>query len=329
MAEPLPDLIASVRARLQNELDAQLRAVSDNHVEAVAEARRQAELEAEQRWSGLLEDARSETRQRVESGMAATTLETAGAVEVQPFTARHDDQPLKSVALALGRVEAATSLVATLDAIADSAASWGPSTLFVVTGSELHPWTHAAAGPTDAVDAVTRDAVASKMTVRGDTTIAAPLVIDETVAAVLYAPRTEGTGPMSCEAIEVLARYGAAHLANLTLLRTAEARQWLADRSTLYGTGTRTDTPADASEDETAAARRFARLLVSEIKLYNEGAVRIGRERRDLLQRLGEEIDRARRLYEERVPATVAGRAQHFHHELVQTLAGGDPALLG
>jgi hypothetical protein len=29
------------------------------------------------------------------------------------------------------------------------------------------------------------------------------------------------------------------------------------------------------------------------------------------------------------VPVTVPGRAQHFHNELVQTLAGGDSTLLG
>jgi hypothetical protein len=57
--------------------------------------------------------------------------------------------------------------------------------------------------------------------------------------------------------------------------------------------------------------------------------VRIGREKRDLLIRLRPEVDRARRLYEERVPATVASRARYFEQELRQTLAGGDAALLG
>jgi hypothetical protein len=84
---------------------------------------------------------------------------------------------------------------------------------------------------------------------------------------------------------------------------------------------------ADVSDDQ--GARRYARLLVSEIKLYNEAAVRTGREHRDLLQRLGAEIDRAQRLYEERVPAAVGGRHVYFQQELVQTLADGDPALLG
>jgi hypothetical protein len=83
------------------------------------------------------------------------------------------------------------------------------------------------------------------------------------------------------------------------------------------------------SADDDTSARRYARLLVSEIKLYNEGAVRVGREKRDLLQRLRPEIERARRLYEERVPDAVGARGQYFQQELVQTLADGDAARLG
>jgi len=85
--------------------------------------------------------------------------------------------------------------------------------------------------------------------------------------------------------------------------------------------------PAVATEDEIQSARRYARLLVSEIKLYNEGAVRVGRERRDLRARLGDEIDRARRLYEQRIGTAVPDRETYFHQELVQTLADGDPSL--
>ena len=68
---------------------------------------------------------------------------------------------------------------------------------------------------------------------------------------------------------------------------------------------------------------------MSEIKLYNEAAVRTGREKRDLLNRLAPEIDRARRLYEERVSPAVGARATYFQQELVHTLADGDSALLG
>ena len=85
----------------------------------------------------------------------------------------------------------------------------------------------------------------------------------------------------------------------------------------------------ETADDETQGARRYAKLLVSEIKLYNEGAVRVGRERRDLMLRLKAEIERARKLYEERVPASIRGRDSYFQHELVQTLADGDQTLLG
>jgi hypothetical protein len=47
-------------------------------------------------------------------------------------------------------------------------------------------------------------------------------------------------------------------------------------------------------------ARRFARLLVSEIKLYNEQKVAEGRRGGDLYDRLKEDIDRSRQMYEKR-----------------------------
>jgi hypothetical protein len=76
-------------------------------------------------------------------------------------------------------------------------------------------------------------------------------------------------------------------------------------------------------------ARRFARLLVSEIKLYNEQKVADGRSHGDLYQRLREYIDRSREMYDKRVKAEVAQRYDYFHNELVTTLAEGDEAKLG
>ena len=76
------------------------------------------------------------------------------------------------------------------------------------------------------------------------------------------------------------------------------------------------------------SARRYARLLVSEIKLYHEPAVIDGRRDRDLATRLGGEIARARVMYEQRVPPTCASARDYFHDELVRTLADGDASLL-
>lgn len=91
--------------------------------------------------------------------------------------------------------------------------------------------------------------------------------------------------------------------------------------------------PVDVSSDEERRlhndARRFARLLVSEIKLYNEQKVSEGRSAGDLYGRLREYIDRSREMYDKRVKPEVAQRYDYFHHELVSTLAEGDEAKLG
>jgi hypothetical protein len=92
------------------------------------------------------------------------------------------------------------------------------------------------------------------------------------------------------------------------------------------------DIPVDVSDDEKRLhndARRFARLLVSEIKLYNEQKVREGRIQQDIYARLREDIDRSREMYDKRADPRVAARFDYFHNELVNTLAEGDPSKLG
>lgn len=76
-------------------------------------------------------------------------------------------------------------------------------------------------------------------------------------------------------------------------------------------------------------ARRFARLLVSEIKLYNERAVLEGREGGNLYQRLKEDIDRSRQMYDDRIPEDVRASSNFFYEELVRILADGRPEALG
>ncbi len=90
--------------------------------------------------------------------------------------------------------------------------------------------------------------------------------------------------------------------------------------------------PIEVGEDERRFhndARRFARLLVSEIKLYNEQKVSDGRAHGDLYERLREEIDRSRQMYDKRADPRVMDRYDYFHHELVGTLAEGDADKLG
>jgi hypothetical protein len=76
-------------------------------------------------------------------------------------------------------------------------------------------------------------------------------------------------------------------------------------------------------------AKRFARLLISEIELYNKAKVADGRKSSDLYKRLKSDIDRSRQTYEKRFGKTVGKQYDYFHEELVKTLAGNDSSLLG
>jgi hypothetical protein len=76
-------------------------------------------------------------------------------------------------------------------------------------------------------------------------------------------------------------------------------------------------------------ARRFARLLVSEIKLYNETKVDQGRKNNDLYERLKEDIDRSRQMYDERISDDVRKVSNYFYDELVRILADGKAEVLG
>lgn len=76
-------------------------------------------------------------------------------------------------------------------------------------------------------------------------------------------------------------------------------------------------------------ARRFARLLVSEIKLYNEAKVDQGRRNGDLYERLKEDIDRSRQMFDERISEDVRKSSNYFYDELVRVLADGNAELLG
>lgn len=82
-------------------------------------------------------------------------------------------------------------------------------------------------------------------------------------------------------------------------------------------------------DERRAEAKRFAELLVSEIKLYNERAVEEGRAEGNLYKRLKQEIDLTRQIYEQRIPAAVREGNDYLREELVRILAGGRPEALG
>ncbi len=76
-------------------------------------------------------------------------------------------------------------------------------------------------------------------------------------------------------------------------------------------------------------AQRFARLLVDEIKLYNQAKVAEGRANNDLYDRLQDAIEKSRATYQKRYGNTVAASGNYFQHELLRSLAEDDVSVMG
>ena len=76
-------------------------------------------------------------------------------------------------------------------------------------------------------------------------------------------------------------------------------------------------------------AQRFARLLVDEIKLYNQAKVAEGRRHKDLYDRLKEDIEKSRATYQKRYGSTAAASGDYFQKEVVRNLAEEDAAVMG
>jgi hypothetical protein len=304
---------------------------------AVAAARREAEETARQTAAQAL----------VESQVAARQSELA---------------QIDRVVEAARRFDQARSLTEVLDALGDVTSREAPRVaLFLVRGNRLAGWRATGFGP--AVDPLTIEVVSDESSLLWraiasgqslSTTdsapgerlttpfgelghdaagLAVPVRVGGETVAVIYADDA-ADGPRVVpsawpEVVEVMARHAARCLEVLTMSRAVPPTATAppppaAPRVTPPEISA--PTPRTEADD---SARRYARLLVSEIKLYHEAAVTEGRHGHNLADRLRSEIDRARKLYEERVPIEIRNRADHFGQELVRTLANGDPALLG
>lgn len=174
--------------------------------------------------------------------------------------------------------------------------------------------------------------------------LAVPVIVGGRVVAVVYADAVSMSGqhdrPVpSCwpESIEVLARHAGRCLEALTTQKTAPPRIATPTQGAQGAHGTNV-AGAQSSPGTTAlahitdgveAARRIARLLIADIRLFHEPAVTEGRRHRNLLSRLAPEIEKARQAYDEQVPPGVRSHTDYFHQELIRTLAGGDATLLG
>jgi hypothetical protein len=109
-----------------------------------------------------------------------------------------------------------------------------------------------------------------------------------------------------------------------------EAPVAIAAAASASGSGATVDaglSPEDA--DTHRKAQRFARLLIDEIKLYNQAKVSEGRKNKDIYDRLKQDIEKSRSMYTKRYGNTAAASVDYFSAELVRSLAEDDSSLMG
>jgi len=354
--DPIQALVSGVLDRVRGQLQQEiaglvegLRAHTTEERELAAQtARAEAESAAAALVSGAIAAERTAFEERLTEARADAREQALADARVDERVAdlARADRLLASVRT----LDDAGSLSDALDALARAAQlEAGRAVVLLVRGDELRGW--AQAGFDDVVPdaralilplaesgllaaAVSTGAPASSNAADGSPAapaplaldsadrqgIAAPLSVDGRVVAVVYADdggeATREVPSAWPEHVELLARHASRCLEALTARQSVRART----DGAIAG--------RDVGQDD-ESARRYARLLVSEIKLYHETVVDEGRRKRDLRTRLGAQIARARELYEERVPSHVRSQADFFEGELVRTLAGGDAALLG
>ncbi|CAM2005211.1 hypothetical protein [Acanthopleuribacter pedis] len=87
---------------------------------------------------------------------------------------------------------------------------------------------------------------------------------------------------------------------------------------------------APAEDPSIKKAKRVARVLVSDLKLYNEEAVSAAQRSGDLYSRLKDDIDRSFKHYQERVSNLLTPNSpNYFKEELIRQLGNGDAGSLG
>lgn len=165
-----------------------------------------------------------------------------------------------------------------------------------------------------------------------------PLVVKEKVAALIYADAGKlPDNTVDLSALTLLCRYTALWL-ELVALRKAgvtapaeEGHAHTAAPAPPAPVAAEADAAAMATPEDDAhkKARRFAKLLVDEIKLYNQSKVTEGKQNHDLYDRLREDIEKSRAAYDKKFSGTPASSANYFTQELIRVLADNDVTLMG
>jgi hypothetical protein len=359
--EELTSLKADLDTRDQRFLEIEEQRAQDREAQAhaVSQLRQEADAALAEAERALAEAVRQAHLHAAEQEQHRAALAAAEATASTPA----DEAPrVQKLAHAISAMDQATTLSEVLDALSDGLVPQVPrSAVLVFQADRARIWKRSGF-PADApgfgadlhlpdyadLAAIVDSATPALVDARNDDGpvlglaalpagqqgLAVPVAIGGQSAALVYADGGEDGALATgwADAVEVLARHAARCLETLTAMRAAGYARTqrpavvvpmpphlrVVQRPVL-------DTPMGDALDQ---ARRVARLLVSEIRLNREADVMEGRAQGDLGARLGEDIDRARRQYQQRVPDGVPGRDALFDEEVLRTLANGDAALL-
>lgn len=184
-----------------------------------------------------------------------------------------------------------------------------------------------------------------------------PLAVRDRVVALLFADGgAKGAEGLDVSAVEILVRSTVLWLETLSMRKVSADQPAQAPAQVVSASGhgvaaadptphapfagaanPRPENPArgaahsgngESHDEAHSKARRFAKLLVEEIKLYNQGKVSEGRQNRDLYSRLREDIEKSRAAYNKRFGDAIQD-VDYFTGELVRILADNDRSLLG
>jgi hypothetical protein len=155
--------------------------------------------------------------------------------------------------------------------------------------------------------------------------------------ALLVASKTHASAPWHPELINVLLAVAQLRLAYTLLKKRADRTPAPAGEapSPAASPETTSVTPAEPAPSaavvptpDLSIAERFARLVATDIRLYNEDGVMAGRREGDLESRLGEEMTRGKEVYVKRHGALGEPAMRFLREAYVQVLAGGDASLI-
>jgi hypothetical protein len=310
----------------------------------------------------IIEEAVADVFSSALPGLRAEIVRRATA-ELEILIPAPGSSPTDILNAAVASIQEATSQAEILRHLLEGEARFaGRVALFVVKGGAISGWQGTGFQDNEVVKGVSLNASASlvakaiqgRAAVAGSTAdfdsaflgtvippaenrcMVLPLVVKDKVAALIYADAgTVPGGILDGSALNVLNRWAALWI-ELTALRKAsqssaseEPAPVAAPAVSVPSASTAAAAPAASEDDVHRKARRFAKLLVEEIKLYNQAKVTEGKSNRDLYERLREDIEKSRNTYQKRYGESPVASADYFNQELVRILADDDASLMG